>query len=62
MKWKARLKRLLFGRLQQLPTSLGAVMPPVEPIVAVDANQPQPAHKVLYAVGHRNAMENRIAA
>jgi ubiquinone/menaquinone biosynthesis C-methylase UbiE len=62
MKWKARLKRLFFGRLEQLPPALGAVPPAVEPIVPVDANLPQLGHKVLYAIGHRDAQSQRTAA
>jgi lipopolysaccharide/colanic/teichoic acid biosynthesis glycosyltransferase/SAM-dependent methyltransferase len=62
MKWKARWKRVFFGRLQQLPAELGSAVPTVEPIVAVDASLPVSSHKVLYAIGERDSVEQRAAA
>lgn len=62
MKWKARVKRLFFGKLQHLPAALGDHVPAMELIVPVDAGQPIPGYKVLYAIGERAAADGRVAA
>ncbi len=62
MKWKARLKRIFFGKLRSLPATLGQELHEREPLVEVDLNQAAPQYKVLYAVGKREAVESRAAA
>jgi SAM-dependent methyltransferase len=62
MRWKARIKRLFFGKLQEMPTELGADLPEVVPLSPVNADQPVSDFKVLYAVGRREAKQQRAAA
>ncbi len=62
MKWKARLKRLFFGKLQSLPAKLGQELQRREPLEEINVNQASPQYKVLYAVGKRVAAESRVAA
>jgi lipopolysaccharide/colanic/teichoic acid biosynthesis glycosyltransferase/predicted O-methyltransferase YrrM len=62
MKWKARLKRLFFGKLRQLPAALGPTPPPREPMVVVDADSALSNYKVIYAIGHRDPAAQRLAA
>jgi SAM-dependent methyltransferase len=62
MKWKARWKRLFFGKLQSLPAALGPDLPEFELPVAIDAHQPVPNYMVLYAVGQRDAHVQLAAA
>jgi lipopolysaccharide/colanic/teichoic acid biosynthesis glycosyltransferase/ubiquinone/menaquinone biosynthesis C-methylase UbiE len=62
MKWKARLKRLIFGRMQNLPATLGDTLPATERITTVDATASITNYKVLYAIGRRTASEQQAAA
>jgi SAM-dependent methyltransferase len=52
LRGRARIKRLLFGKLRQMPAELPPDFAPVEPRVAID----EPAvtgHKVIYVIGRR---------
>jgi hypothetical protein len=62
MKWKARVKRMFFGPLKQLPATLGPTLPAVQPMVAINPNEPQPGYKVIYAIGRRRTVEQQVAA
>lgn len=62
MRWKARIKRLFFGKLQEMPAELGKELPRAESLLCVDASQPVRGFKVLYAVGTREAVQQRLAA
>jgi lipopolysaccharide/colanic/teichoic acid biosynthesis glycosyltransferase/SAM-dependent methyltransferase len=62
MRWKARIKRLFFRTLQEMPAALGKDLQKVEPLLQVDAHQPVSGFKVIYAVGKREAVQQRIAA
>ncbi len=62
MKWKARFKRVFFGKLQCLPTALGHQLSEREPMTTIDVTQPATNHKVLYALGNREAAASRVAA
>ena len=62
MRWKARIKRLFFGKLQAIPTELGADLPKAVTLSRVNADQPVQQFKVLYAVGRRESMQRRSAA
>ena len=58
MKWKSRIKRLFFGKLQPLPTVLDVDLSPDEPLVEVAGTEPVTGYKVLYAVGEWKANAN----
>ncbi len=62
MKWKARFKRLFFGKLKSLPAKLGPELNGQEPLVEVDSIDAVSDYKVLYALGERKAVETRVAA
>jgi hypothetical protein len=62
MKWKARLKRIFFGKLRRLPAELGPTLPMVQAVFPIDASVPQPGYKVLYAIGRRSAVGQHLAA
>lgn len=62
MKWKARWKRLIFGKLQKLPAAIGSELPSIEPLVPIDRGRSVPGYKVLYAIGQRAANEQQAAA
>lgn len=62
MKWKARFKRVFFGKLSSLPTALGEELSDRQPLTEVPVDQSAPNFKVLYALGKRNAMASRAAA
>lgn len=62
MKWKARWKRLFFGKLQKLPATIGSELPGIEPLVPIDRERSVPGYKVLYAIGQRVANEQCAAA
>ena len=62
MKWKARWKRLFFGKLRTLPATIGAELPNIEPLIPIDAVRSVPDFKVLYAIGRRVANEQSAAA
>ncbi|HUG69159.1 MAG TPA: methyltransferase domain-containing protein, partial [Pirellulaceae bacterium] len=62
MRWKARIKRLFFGKLEEMPAELGKELPRAESLLRVDASQPISDFKVLYAVGTREAVQQRLAA
>src|SRR6185437_14607490 len=52
LKGRARIKRLLFGKLRQMPAELPPDFAPVEPLVAVDETAVT-GHKVIYVIGRR---------
>ena len=62
MKWKARIKRLFFGKLRTLPVELAYDPSQREEFVRVSPGQSARDYKVIYAVGSRVAMESRLAA
>jgi ubiquinone/menaquinone biosynthesis C-methylase UbiE len=62
MRWKARIKRLFFRNLQEMPAELGVELTKAESLVRIDASQPVTDYKVLYAVGKRVAVQQRLAA
>ncbi len=62
MKWKARLKRLFFGKLQGLPAALGANLPERQPLTEISLDAATPNYQVLYAVGRLKAEASRVAA
>ncbi|GEM_PF-417791 len=51
MKWKARIKRLFFGRLDQVPVTLGETLPAAMPLTKLDGREKVPHFQVLYAIG-----------
>ncbi|MAG94538.1 MAG: hypothetical protein CMJ48_12425 [Planctomycetaceae bacterium] len=55
MAWKTRIKRLVFGSLDPLPGELVVDESVCESVIRIDADQPAPEHKVIYAIGRRAA-------
>lgn len=62
MKWKSRVKRLIFGKLEPLPAMLGVELVAKQPLVEVDPMQPVHDYKVLYGRARRRAVTNSAAA
>jgi lipopolysaccharide/colanic/teichoic acid biosynthesis glycosyltransferase/ubiquinone/menaquinone biosynthesis C-methylase UbiE len=62
MRWKARVKRLFFGKLQVLPTALGRELPPIQQPVPIDGSNRVTNYAVIYIEGIRKAQEQRTAA
>ncbi len=55
MAWKIRLKRLLFGRLHDLPAELTVDNDLCSDVLPIDADRKVHEYKVIYAVGRRAA-------
>jgi SAM-dependent methyltransferase len=55
MKWKIRVKRLLFGKLAPIPRELDLQERECEQLVPIDAARSVQEYKVIYAVGRRAA-------
>lgn len=55
---RARLKRLLFGKLQPMPAELPDAFAPLEPLVPA-GNEPVRAFKVIYVLGTRRGTKPR---
>jgi len=55
MAWKIRLKRLVFGKLQELPVELTVDESQCADLLPIDATRKVPEFKVIYAVGRRAA-------
>ncbi len=62
MRWKARLKRLFFGKLKEMPAELGGQLRHAAQVHPVHADGKVEGFKVLYAVGRREAKWQRSAA
>jgi hypothetical protein len=62
MKWKARLKRLFFGKLQQMPNVLTGKLYAATKLVEIEELGKVDNYKVIYAVGTAVAQEQRKAA
>ena len=55
MRGKARLKRLLYGKLDPMPVELTDGTGELEPLVPIDKRQIVTDHKVIYAIGRVEA-------
>ena len=62
MWWKAVFKRLVFGKLQPLPQTLGEQLPEATALVSVTSNPTVDNFEVIYAVGQLEAQEQALAA
>jgi hypothetical protein len=41
---------------------LGPTLPAIQPMVAINPDEPQPGYKVIYAIGRRCTVEQQAAA
>jgi SAM-dependent methyltransferase len=62
MKWKARLKRLFFGKLQQMPHVLAGHLYAATELTEIESHDKVDSFKVIYALGTAAAQEQRQAA
>jgi lipopolysaccharide/colanic/teichoic acid biosynthesis glycosyltransferase/SAM-dependent methyltransferase len=62
MKWKARLKRIVFGRLQGLPETLGDRLSHAAPLAVIGEGQDVRRYQVLYVIGRLGSIRQQAAA